>query len=67
MAKVSINKQTCIGCGACQASLPEVFEIEEDGLATVLKDAEIEDTMEEIEDTADMCPTGAIIVEKEEK
>ena len=36
--KLKVNKDLCIGCGACQAVCPEVFEIEDDGLATVISD-----------------------------
>ena len=33
--KVKVNKDLCIGCGACQALVPDVFEIGDDGLAEV--------------------------------
>ena len=29
---VTIDVDVCIGCGACQAVCPDVFEIEDDGL-----------------------------------
>lgn len=32
MAKFTVN-ETCIGCGACVAICPEVFDINADGLA----------------------------------
>ena len=28
-SKIKVNKEICIGCGACQALVPEVFEIED--------------------------------------
>ena len=58
--KVEVNKDICIGCGACQAIVPEIFEIEDDGLA-VAKDAEINDDIkEDVVDAIEGCPTSAI-------
>lgn len=58
--KVKVNKDICIGCGACQAIVPEVFEIEDDGLA-IAKDIEISDDIkEDVIDAVEGCPTGAI-------
>ena len=30
--KVKVNEDACIGCGACAAIAPEVFEINDEGL-----------------------------------
>ena len=51
---VSIDKNTCIGCGACAAACPEGFEMV-DGKAKV-KDAKAEC----IKKTAESCPVDAI-------
>ena len=32
--KANVDKNTCIGCGACTSICPEVFSIEDDGLAS---------------------------------
>lgn len=58
--KVKVNKEICIGCGACQAIAPDVFEIEDDGLAQA-KDIEINDNIkEDVIDALEGCPTSAI-------
>lgn len=58
--KVKVDKNVCIGCGACQAIAPTIFEIEDDGLA-VAKDIEIpEDEKEDVVDALEGCPTNAI-------
>lgn len=58
--KVKVNKDICIGCGACQAIVPEIFEIEDDGLA-VAKDVEINNEIkEDVIDAVEGCPTSAI-------
>ena len=62
--KAKVNKDICIGCGACGAIVPDVFELEDDGLA-VCKVEEIEENKkEDVMDAADSCPTNAIEVEE---
>lgn len=60
MAKVTVNKDKCIGCGACTAICPEVFEFDDDGLAKAVKD-EIND---DVKMAAEGCPTEAIEIEE---
>lgn len=62
---LKVNKDLCIGCGACQAICPEVFEIEDDGLATVIVDKIKEEVKDDALDAKEGCPTSAI--EDEEK
>lgn len=57
---LKVNKNLCIGCGACQAVCPEVFEIEDDGLATVIVDEIKEELVEDATDAKEGCPTNAI-------
>jgi ferredoxin len=58
--KVKVNKDLCIGCGACQAIAPDVFEIEDDGLATSKVDEVPENIKEDVIDALEGCPTSAI-------
>lgn len=67
--KVKVNQEACIGCGACQALVPDVFEIDDNGLA-VAKEEEVEtELVEEVVDALEGCPTSAIeeITDEEEK
>lgn len=58
--KAEVNQDTCIGCGLCAATCPEVFEMGDDALAHVI-DEEIEpESTEQVEDARDGCPVGAI-------
>lgn len=56
--KVKIDKNKCIGCGACAAMCPEVFDMK-DGKA-VVKKSEAKEAC--AKDAADSCPVGAITI-----
>lgn len=57
--KFEVNKDICIGCGACQAICPDVFEIDDDGLATVITNPS-EEILEDAIDAKEGCPVNAI-------
>lgn len=61
---VKVNKDACIGCGACQALVSDVFDIDDDGLAYVMEDAKVDENIDDVKEAADNCPTGAIVVEE---
>jgi ferredoxin len=57
-----VDKGTCIGCGACPEFCPEVFKMEDDGLATAYTNpvpSQVEDAAKEAEEG---CPVDAISV-----
>ena len=59
--KAHVDEDTCIGCGLCETTCPEVFSMEGD-VAKVIADpvpTEVEDTCEE---AADECPVQAITI-----
>jgi len=58
--KVKVNKDLCIGCGACQQISNNTFEIEDDYLAGVKVDSVNEDDIEDVKDAIESCPTSAI-------
>lgn len=57
--KVTLDRTGCIGCGLCAETCPEVFHIDDDGLAEVAAqpDAAAEDAAKEAEQN---CPAGVI-------
>lgn len=61
--EVEIMKDSCIGCGACEAICPDVFEIGEEGIAEVTKEIKEEDK-ELVKEAKDMCPTEAIQIKE---
>ena len=65
--KFKVDKDACIGCGACQAICEDVFEITDDGYATA-KDVEVKDEEVKENEISAMggCLTSAITEEKED-
>ncbi len=60
MAKVEVDKNKCIGCGACTAIAPDVFEFDDDGLAKAVK----QEVNDDVKTAAEGCPTEAITAEE---
>ena len=56
--KVTVNKETCIGCGNCEAVCPKIFVLKE-GKSTV-KISETDDPC--AKQAAESCPVNAITV-----
>lgn len=59
--KLKVDKDLCIGCGACSAICPDVFEIDpNDGLAHEIVDEISEENIEDAVDAKEGCPVNAI-------
>lgn len=56
-----VDKEKCIGCGACAAVAPNTFKIGDDGKSEVSDPAG--DPEETIKQAADSCPVQAISIE----
>lgn len=74
MARVVIDRDTCIGCGACWALAPEFFEQNpDDGKSQVVEKYRIggdvavgeapNNVLNDVKSAAEGCPVGAIKVE----
>ena len=62
MIKFKVNKEVCIGCGACISACPEYFEFDEDGKSQVK--AETTEGKCEAQEVLSDCPVRAISLEK---
>ena len=64
MAKLTLDKETCIGCGACTAVAPEFFEMNYDeGKAKIIKADFGEEERTKVEDSVQTCPVQCIKIE----
>ena len=59
MSKVTVDVATCVGCGLCEQSCPEVFIIEGDGIAHVKAHS---CTLHNLKEVAEQCPVTCIKV-----
>jgi len=57
---VKVDKNKCIGCGACASTCPEVFELGGDGKSQLKKGADTKKNAKCIKEAIANCPVEAI-------
>jgi len=57
---VKVDKNTCIGCGACASTCPEVFEMGDDGKSHVKAKFDAKKNEKCIKKAIEECPVTAI-------
>lgn len=62
--KITIDRDLCIASGTCSEELPEVFELDDEGIAIVKNPQGADD--DAILEAAGNCPTEAIIIEDDD-
>ncbi len=60
MPKVTVDESTCVGCGLCEQNCPNVFEIQNDGIAHVKN---FTDPACDLQEMVEQCPVSSIKVE----
>jgi ferredoxin len=60
---VDIDRDACMGSGNCTYEAPGVFELDEDGISTVVRT--VDETEEQVIKAARMCPSRAILVRRD--
>jgi ferredoxin len=56
---ITVNKETCIGCGSCAALCPQTFQMNDEGKSSVTS----QDDTDCAKNAAESCPVQAIKVE----
>lgn len=60
--KAVVDQTTCIGCGLCELTCPEVFRMAEEGVAYVITDDPPPEAYDDIQACVELCPVSAISV-----
>lgn len=58
----AIINEGCIGCGQCEVVCPEVFRMNDDGIAVVCGDV-TEELLISAEEAAEECPVAIIEID----
>ena len=60
MSRVEVDRDRCVGSGACEALAPEVFEVDDDGVLIVHLPEPPEDELADVREAVLACPTRAL-------
>ena len=58
-----VDKNVCIGCGLCTTTCPNVFQLEDDGLAAAYTNPVPDADQDSAQDACDNCPVSAISID----
>ena len=61
--KAFVDRDGCIGCGACEVICPEVFSMDSENLSVPIEDDIPEDVFDAAEEARDSCPVSVISIE----
>ena len=60
MSRAEVDRDRCVGSGACEALAPDVFEVDDDGVLVVHRPELAEDELPDVRDAVSACPTRAL-------
>ncbi|BBX67459.1 ferredoxin [Mycolicibacterium psychrotolerans] len=62
--KVLVDGSMCVGHGLCEAAVPEVFEVTDEGFATVRQGEVANTDPDRIRSAVNSCPACALTMEE---
>lgn len=60
--RIVVDRGTCIGLGRCEAEVPDLFAVGEDGSLAVLDETPAADHWEALDAAVEACPTDALSI-----
>lgn len=61
--RISLDANRCVGHGICEAGLPGVFEVNDDGFAEIDETAAADAAATDLHNAANNCPSAALTFE----
>lgn len=58
--KFIVDEEACVGCGACEDTCPEVFQVDDDGKAHVIMGTVTNELEKKAIEAENSCPVMAI-------
>lgn len=62
--KAKVDDNTCIGCGLCEATCPEVFKLNDNDISEVIVNTVPPGAQASCREAAEGCPAEAISIEE---
>ncbi len=62
--KAYVDKDTCISCGLCPSTCPDVFHFDSDDKAEAIEDDIPENLIDDAQEARDGCPVSAISIDE---
>lgn len=60
--KIMIDRNRCNGCAACEATAPEVFRLDDEGISTIQCEEVPPDLAELVRQAVEECPEEALSI-----
>lgn len=60
--KAYVDRETCIGCGACAGICPEVFSMDDEGKSVPVDEEISANLIDDAKEAEESCPVDAISV-----
>ena len=62
--KVTIEREGCISCGLCTEEFPDLFQMNEEGIAQAVSSQVPSEMEDQARQAAEDCPVSVIITEE---
>jgi ferredoxin len=60
MSRIAVDRDRCVGSGACEALAPDVFEVDDDGVLVVHREEPADEELSDVRDAVQACPTRSL-------
>ncbi len=57
-----VDRDACIGCGACEGICPEVFSMDSEGISVPINEEIVGNLIESAREAEESCPVSAISI-----